>query len=232
MRQQEGIALRVCTRCAQGQHWSSYYRAGEGLRGECKACTRKEMQCRRSYDSCPICGDRKRDVARTCSACRGFVRPGIRKCTDCAEEKHAAEFSFRSGRMYRPRCKRCEAANAKAIRSTDPERHEERKRAWERNNPVAFYRAQTHRAVRRAGVREADVLLALEAALHSKTCEICHVTLVECGGPNRKRLSIDHNHRTGAFRGMLCSNCNFGLGSFGDDAMIIRRAAEYLEKAR
>lgn len=43
-------------------------------------------------------------------------------------------------------------------------------------------------------------------------------------------LNIDHCHRTGKVRGLLCTKCNFALGHFKDDLSILRRAISYLEK--
>lgn len=39
---------------------------------------------------------------------------------------------------------------------------------------------------------------------------------------------VDHAHDTGAVRGILCFNCNGGLGRFGDDPAVMERAIEYL----
>jgi hypothetical protein len=40
----------------------------------------------------------------------------------------------------------------------------------------------------------------------------------------------DHNHETGCFRGILCGNCNTGLGKFRDAPHLLRLGADYLER--
>jgi hypothetical protein len=59
-----------------------------------------------------------------------------------------------------------------------------------------------------------------------------------CGTPNgsersnnngRKVLAVDHDHKTGVVRGLLCSLCNQALGLLLEDPELFRKAAEYLE---
>ena len=56
-------------------------------------------------------------------------------------------------------------------------------------------------------------------------CSICH------NHQRYKHLAVDHDHKTGQVRGLLCENCNRGLGRFFDSHLRLRRAADYIEKA-
>jgi hypothetical protein len=51
-----------------------------------------------------------------------------------------------------------------------------------------------------------------------------------CGGKRRYLLAVDHCHKTGRVRGLLCKLCNGRiLTAAKDDPAILRRAADYLE---
>lgn len=43
-----------------------------------------------------------------------------------------------------------------------------------------------------------------------------------------RKICVDHDHATGAVRGLLCATCNFGIGGLRDSALLCMRAAEYL----
>lgn len=47
---------------------------------------------------------------------------------------------------------------------------------------------------------------------------------------NGKRLSVDHSHRTGKVRGLLCNRCNVLLGWASDNEVLLGLAADYLRQ--
>jgi len=55
-----------------------------------------------------------------------------------------------------------------------------------------------------------------------------------CSSPppnNRKtRLAIDHCHKTGKVRGLLCDKCNRSIGLLKDDVSVLKSAIKYLTK--
>jgi hypothetical protein len=58
-------------------------------------------------------------------------------------------------------------------------------------------------------------------------CAICGTTEPKGRWNN---WHVDHNHVTSKVRGILCGPCNVGLGTFCDNADILRKAADYLER--
>jgi len=68
---------------------------------------------------------------------------------------------------------------------------------------------------------ESGELQELKQSQQSK-CAICFREVPLC---------VDHNHDTGAIRGLLCQSCNTGLGFFKDSITLLKNAQMYLTKA-
>lgn len=61
-------------------------------------------------------------------------------------------------------------------------------------------------------------------------CAICGSEEVIAIRRKTFSLAVDHDHKTGKVRGILCHGCNRALGHMKDDPEILRAAADYLEK--
>lgn len=80
----------------------------------------------------------------------------------------------------------------------------------------------------RHGITLEDVSIMAKA--QGGVCAICHngAPKIYRSGTVSRSLSVDHCHKTGKVRGLLCHKCNSGLGMFGDDLNRLRSAISYL----
>jgi len=57
-------------------------------------------------------------------------------------------------------------------------------------------------------------------------CKICGQK------PNGRMFPVDHDHKTGKVRHILCPECNHGIGNFKDNVSLLLRAIEYLQESK
>lgn len=137
------------------------------------------------------------------------------ECTVCARVlPRTLEFFYRAskGDGLRRNCRKCcnEYTRSNHAIPHKRERHHDRMRA------------------NSYGVTALEFVL-MEAA-QAGLCAICRKPEVRLGRDGKPRkLSVDHNHRTGEVRGLLCGACNAGLGLFRDCRDNMRYALVYLE---
>lgn len=49
-----------------------------------------------------------------------------------------------------------------------------------------------------------------------------------CGRKDKTTLCVDHDHKTGKVRGLLCHQCNLGIGNFDDNIPSLEKAIKYI----
>ena len=59
-------------------------------------------------------------------------------------------------------------------------------------------------------------------------CAICGISNNEIANGKETRFSVDHDHKTGEIRGLLCGNCNRGVGNLKDSIETLKSAINYL----
>lgn len=149
---------------------------------------------------------------------RERATPGKKVCAMCEALKPVEEFApdARGFKGRAPNCRPCWRAYCNE-RNKRPEVKAKRK---------AFDQTpERRRRMRLAYVRRTygpeAVALEEQRLDGSGKCAVC------LGGD---RLAIDHNHASGALRGLLCRRCNVTLGQCEDDPQLLRELAAYLEK--
>ena len=130
-------------------------------------------------------------------------------CNVCLELKPINSFEWQKNRPNpRKTCKLCKSRQP--LKSETKARKLAAKRDNYHKNPTK-HRQAWERSV--YGVCKED--------FNYSSCAICDSTI---------RLCIDHDHETGAVRGLLCSMCNSALGYFQDSVTKMEKATMYLKK--
>jgi recombination endonuclease VII len=112
--------------------------------------------------------------------------------------------------------------------------HRARRREYYRRNRLYFkakhdqWRAANKERIREYRLREKYGIDYEEFkkifTRQSRRCAICRTKT-----PPKRGWTVDHCHRTGRVRGVLCFNCNIGIGALKDKPSLCLKAAKYLE---
>jgi hypothetical protein len=126
-------------------------------------------------------------------------------CNDCKQDKDPEEFPCnRRARSGRGAyCKPCHNARNRATI----------KRLY---GNTRHYHLKQRFGI---GAAEVDAMIAAQGGLCACCCE-------------KPAVHVDHDHKTGKVRAILCEPCNGGLGQFKDDPQTIRNAIAYLKRAK
>lgn len=132
-------------------------------------------------------------------------------CPVCGIRRPAEEFGWRrNGRSLNGLCKPCALARGRA--------------SYHRHRDTNVRRIYDAHALRKYGLttEERDAIAEAEGWV----CPICGDPLVRGG---KGGMHVDHDHVTYVVRGVLCRDCNTGLGDFRDRPELLRRAIAWLE---
>jgi hypothetical protein len=121
-------------------------------------------------------------------------------------------------------CRAAKAESQRKFRANHPGKAAKDSREYRANHPYLRDEDRRRRLLREYGIspEEYDALLTSQDG----RCCICGADY-----PGANGWHIDHCHKTGVVRGILCHRCNLGLGNFRDDPERLAAAIEYLAAA-
>jgi hypothetical protein len=137
-------------------------------------------------------------------------------CNGCKQTLPVSKFSKRLN-GYQHLCKPCQSVYQKNyVRKRNPEARAAANRKW--------------RLIKIFGITPDDYQKMLESQNHA--CAVCRQPEIQIHHATKKQLplSVDHCHKTGKVRQLLCNRCNTTLGKVDDDGDLLRALAEYVEK--
>jgi hypothetical protein len=145
----------------------------------------------------------------------------MKRCSTCKLEKSESSFhkDVRQSSGLNNRCKVCVSAAAKKWRTENPEKA--RKAVREAD---ARYRAKNgntyYNNVKR--LKKYGISQEIYDNLLKKFDGLCHCCQV------KQATAIDHCHDSNKVRGLLCQECNLGIGLLGDNLKNVQAAVRYL----
>ena len=160
--------------------------------------------------------------AYLCRTCKDS--PIEKLCSGCHTVYPIEQYGLRNkrGKQVRmSRCRSCEIEYANNYRKNNLEKVRAFKRKYNQENPERKKRWHYRSNWVKKGYNADEV-----EKFISKQEQRCSI----CGVIPEKRLCLDHCHKTGKIRGLLCENCNRGIGMFQDDVAALKQAIAYLEK--
>jgi hypothetical protein len=139
----------------------------------------------------------------------------MKKCSVCLVERPLNCFYFRKdNNAYRASCKEC-------FLKQQQKTHLKRKDLPEYKSKIRKYSLKHN-----YGITLEDYNALLEK--QERSCAICKSK--EVNRKTDKNFCVDHNHKTGEVRGLLCHSCNAMLGKAKENSDTLRNAAAYLEE--
>lgn len=151
----------------------------------------------------------------------------MKTCTKCGEARPSERFSKDKSTKdgLRNRCRACMSGVWKAAYAADPERWKKRSRDWSKDNPEKKKQVQRNADFKtNYGITTVD--FEAQRTRQGGKCAVCADLLTR----GKMGAHVDHDHKTGKVREILCRWCNLGLGNFKDSPERLLAAVAYLKK--
>lgn len=153
----------------------------------------------------------------------------MKKCTKCNLNKSLDNFykNKNSKDGLQNQCKVCSNAASVAWYKANVEIERAKKKSWRQRNPDKAKFQYRRDNLKNYGltINEWNLLFEKQKGL----CAICNLPETVLLKGKVKRLAIDHCHKTGKVRGLLCAKCNKSIGLLNEDLRLLESAAQYLK---
>jgi len=150
---------------------------------------------------------------RNCGYCGNLFTPKKGKNTKCCSGKCNSKLYAKNNPE---KCRETKRNTTKKRKAKNPELFLEKKRMEGKRNQKWTY------IKRKYGLTKEEYFNLIES--QNNRCKICNNIL------EGRDTHVDHCHTTGRVRGILCFNCNVGLGNFKDSIQFLYNAIHYLEQ--
>ena len=225
------MQLKRCLKCKIEKPLSDFHKAKRqkfGVQDICKEC-RRTPKAQQKIERLKL------------------LPQGFKFCTKCNEIKPFSDFNKCKRGLFglHSYCKLCINKQQKHYHNEHPEiaqkyreTHKKQlkklKRDWdmthseERRNYKQENRDKSKNCylIKTYGITLDKYKQMLEA--QNGVCAICHLPETRKSKYNDYTLAVDHDHKTGKIRGLLCHGCNNCLGILKEDINIFQSAIDYL----
>ena len=127
----------------------------------------------------------------------------------------------------RESCRRHLKNNPEKIKDRN-KRYYANNREREINRVKAQYRAAPEKFREKDLLRRFGLTLAQYNEILDSQKGVCAICENLCS--SGKNLAVDHCHKTGKVRGLLCVDCNLGIANLKESSQIMQRASDYVER--
>jgi hypothetical protein len=145
-------------------------------------------------------------------------------CTLCEKELPISNFSLKknSKTILASRCDKCRNSPMVLWDSLHPESVKKRGKKY-----IESGNARLGRLKKKYNLSKEEYEKLLLA--QNNKCAICNSDTPK---GRYSSFNVDHDHKTNKVRGLLCTNCNRGLGFFKDDIELLKKALYYISGKR